>query len=88
MQQLMGLTSEFSTDQEIKPAEMSANEISNNLVDEDKKYIFDILGRLQNVKDIYLQNNPESFEAQFYPDNIIEIANRNNVYTIDGANVQ
>jgi len=46
MQQLMGLTSEFSMDKEGKPEEMSASGIQSTLVDEDKKYIFDILGRL------------------------------------------
>jgi len=52
-----------------------------------KDYVNDIKKRLLQVKRIYEQNNPHSFENQFYPDTIVEIANAKHVFRIDGDTV-
>lgn len=52
-----------------------------------KDYVNDIKNRLLKVKQIYETNNPQSFECQFYPDTIVEIANSKYVFKIDGDKV-
>ena len=50
-------------------------------------YVEDIKTRLQNIKKIYEDTNPQSFERQFYPDSIVEIGNEEHIFKIDGESI-